>query len=162
MQGEKFAVMLAHHAVMTKLFTVKGWLTLCRLRGSWACWIKYNCPGHNAKLLATPNRQKCLCAAATALWGKPLSSVLWSCGGRQVRQAFGIPAQAQLGETHTECLLSRWKAYEFLMICIVSHVGDRLRGPLRQCENVRGAQTAVCWLRLQNDDCLFVLEMPCS
>lgn len=147
--------MLAHHALMTKLFSVNGRLTLCRLRGSWACWIKYNCPGHNEKLLATPSWQKCLCAAAPALWGKPLSSVLWSCGGPPVRQAFEIPVWAQLGETHTECLLSSWKAYEFLMLCIVQRVGDRLKGPWRQRENA--AETG--WLC---DDWLLVLEMPCS
>lgn len=109
--------------------TIHWWLTLCRLRGSRACWIKYNCPATMRKLLAASDRQKCLCAAASAPWGKPLSSVLWICGGWPVRQAFGIPARAQLGETDTGCLLSRWKAYEFLMRCIVPYVGDRLRDP---------------------------------
>lgn len=56
LHDEKLAAMLTHHALMTKLFSMKGWLTLCRLRGSWACWIKYKCPGHNAKLLATPDK----------------------------------------------------------------------------------------------------------
>lgn len=72
---------------------------------------------HNVKLLATPPKtQKFLCAVATVVWGKPLSSGLWSCrerNGGGGRRAFRIPVGAQLVKTDTERLLSRWEADEF-------------------------------------------------
>lgn len=63
--------------------------------------------GHNAKLLATPKKTKVsLCCSSTSVRKAtvlcPLELERNGGGGQSLRQAFRIPARAQLIETHTD------------------------------------------------------------
>lgn len=91
---------------------------------------------HDAKLLATPVKQTCLCAAATAQWGKAL--FFWRGTG-----ADGVQSDKWLGFQYGQNLLGQMLnvCLWILMNHIVPNVGDRLRSPLRQCENVSRAHT---------------------
>lgn len=145
-RSEKLAMLLAHSAF--HFSHIYGWLTLFRLKESLGCWIKYDCPARpvtmQKKLLAIPKKQKCLCTSLTALWGKPLSSVL------RVGEARGWRTTSQAsvwdsitGTTGRERYWAsalQMKSIWILMHCIVPYVGDRLEAPPRQHENVRRAQ----------------------
>lgn len=103
----------------------------CCPRGSRACWIKYNCPEHNAKNDGQPPPDKSVSVSPEQLCEKshcPLSfgAVEDGQSGRRLRFQHG----RQVEGTDTKCLLSRWKkkkrkGHEFLMLGIVTHVGRR-------------------------------------
>lgn len=89
----------------------------CCPRGSRACWIKYNCPEHNAKNDRQPPPDKSVSVSPERLCEKshcPLSfgAVEDGQSGRRLRFQHG----RQVEGTDTKCLLSRWGEKKWILI----------------------------------------------
>lgn len=122
-QGDKHVTMLAHHALRPGCEQMDDFLLSGR-----ACWIKYNCPSHNAIIT---DRQR----PPPQQTKVSLCSIIVLCEESLCPLSFGSVGDVQSGKrlrfqqcsewaTDTGRLLSRPKAAEFLMICIVRRVGE--------------------------------------
>lgn len=127
---------------------IYGWLTLCRLKESLGCWIKYDCPARPVTMQKNDWQSPKNKSVSVLHWLHcEESHCPLSFGVREAR-GWRTTSQASVWDsiTGTTGRERYWasalqmKSIWILMHCIVPYVGDRLEAPPRQHENVRRAQ----------------------